>query len=377
MIYFDNSATTMLYPEVISTINEKIDIFGNPSAMYKLGIIAENEIENSKEIISNFINCDKSEIYFTSGGTESNNMAILGAVYSKKRRGNTIITTSIEHPSVLKVFEKLKNEGFNVEIVRPRECGNIFIEDITEKITSDTIFISMMLVNNLTGAILPIEKLRQACIKKKSEAIIHTDCVAALGKIPINLRKLDVDMASFSAHKVHSLKGTGVLYKKNKINIIPLILGGGQQNNLRSGTENTIGIIAFGKAISVKQQNFTEKANNMLKIKNYLIENLITDEIINNTPKNSSPGILNISLLKYRPETVLHALESDEVYISAGSACSSKKGNSSSLSGFNYNQNQSESAIRISFGDFNTIEEAENFVKSLNFTLRNLIKNKS
>lgn len=362
-VYFDNSATTKTFPEV----NEKMyhmqeETFGNPSSLHKLGIDSENIIKNSRKIIAESINANEDEIIFTSGGTEGNNLCIRGFLKRNKRLGKTIITDSVEHSSISSQFLYLKEQGYNVKFINVTKGKGFSYDELYDAVDEDTALVSIMYVNNETGEIFDIERIREIIKSKNKNTVLHCDCVQAYMKIPIDVKKLKVDMLTVSSHKINGPKGVGAVYIKKGINVSPLLIGGGQEKGLRNGTENTVGIYGFSCAAKKHMEEFDAISNKLREIKNFLCEGLskIPGTVINTNIKRSAPHILNVSFSGIRSEIVLHTLESSKIYVSSGSACSSndlKKKKILEVMG--EEKKIYDSAIRLSFGYFNTMDEAE------------------
>lgn len=350
-VYLDNSSTTKQFPEVSKYMLEIMENnFGNPSSMHRLGIDAEKTVKKARKEVADKLNVTSDEIYFTSGGTESDNSAIFGSAYSKRRAGNKIITSQVEHPAVLEAFKKLENEGFEVVYLPVDENCQISVEDYKNAIDDKTIFTSIMTVNNEVGTIEPIEELYSI---KPKDSLFHTDGVQAFCKTEIP----KVDLISVSGHKIHGPKGIGALYVKKGVNIKPFLVGGGQEKHFRSGTENVPAIAGLGMAAKMNQGH-----GNMAQVKKYLLDGIKTEikDIKVNSPVNSVDSVLNISFLGTRSEVILHTLEMDNIFVSAGSACSSnKKGRSHVLEAMGLSDKEIEGAIRFSFNRFNTIEEMD------------------
>ncbi len=371
MVYFDNSSTTKPSKECIEAVNNSLsNNWGNPSSLHKLGISAEKDLSESRYRIANQINCDENEIIFTSGGTEANNLAIFGSVDALKRRGNRVVTTEIEHHSVLECFDRLEKEGFEVIRIKPDKFGKISYDDIYSQINEKTILVSIMLVNNEVGSIMPVIAARDAINDKKSPAYLHTDAVQGFGKMPIDVKELKVDLMTVSAHKIKGPKGIGALYKSSKSRILPRSLGGKQEKGLRGGTEAVYLIAGFGAA--VKEIDF-EDAKNVEELNRYIKNELKKiDGVVINSPEDATPYILNFSLVGYRSETVLHFLESKEIYVSSGSACA--KGEPSHvLKSMGLDKKIADSAIRLSFSADNTVGEADEFIKAIKEVKNTLI----
>ncbi|MFV0516475.1 MAG: cysteine desulfurase family protein [Aminipila sp.] len=379
-VYLDNSATTRQYDSVTEKMIEYMrDDFGNPSSLHRLGIKAEKAIKQARKQVAELMGVSSDELFFTSGGTEADNMAIFGAASARKRRGNKIITTVIEHPAVLETAKKLKNMGFELELIGIDKNGCIDIESLKKAITDDTILISCMHVNNEVGTIQPIKEI--IAIKNEynkehgTDILFHTDAVQSFGKIP--LHNIGADMISVSGHKIHGPKGIGALYIRKGLNLEPHIVGGGQEKHMRSGTENVPGIVGFGQACELSYKMFSDRIKSMSESRNYLLEGIkreIKDVKINSVEADSlegtstlcCPSVLNITFMGTRGEVLLHSLEQAEIYVSTGSACSSnKKGQSHVLKAMGLNDKEIEGAIRFSFNEFNTIQEMDYILENI------------
>jgi len=371
IIYFDNSATTKVYPDVLNEMNRIYSsFFGNPSSLHRLGSEAEKFLTESREIIAKTLRVSPNEIFFTSGGTESNNWAIKGIARANKRRGKHIITSGAEHPSVLECFNFLKSEGFSTEISETDESGLLNIESFIEKINDDTILASFILVNNETGAVQKAEELVAAIRAKNPKTAIHIDAVQAYGKIPLNLKKLDADVVSLSAHKIHGPKGCGALYIKENTHIIPILHGGGQENKYRSGTENVPAVWGFATAAKIIHENIDKNRETVRRLKSIVINEL--DRFFGsggyfvNSPPGAYEGILNISFPNVKAQVLMQHLEAESIIVSTGSACSSRKNiQSHVLAAMNLPRERTEGAIRISFCGMNTEDEALRFTEAL------------
>jgi cysteine desulfurase len=370
VIYLDNSATTKPCDEAVkAALNAMENSYGNPSSLYEFGLMAEDIVTEARKSISKALLCREDEIYFTSCGSESNNTAIFGAAEQLKRTGKHIVTTTIEHPSVLEPVLALENSGYEVTRISPDKFGNISVADIENAVREDTVLVTMMCVNNEVGSVLPVEKIKSVCQKKGSKALVHIDCVQAFGKLKINASALGADLISFSAHKIHGIKGAGALFVKKGVRIPPFIKGGGQEKGLRSGTEAVPAIAAFGAAVKALPDLKTAEES-VLKIKNYCLEKLKNFEnVVINSPENSSPYILNFSFLGYRSETVLHHLERYLICVSSGSACSKGKG-SYVLREMGLNQSIVDSALRLSFSRYTTTADIDKFIDALQLALK-------
>lgn len=383
MIYLDNCATTKMRPEVLETIYEAMkDDFGNPSSLHSLGLQSEKQIKKSRKIISDYLNIDERELYFTSGGTESNNIAIQSIVKLLGKRGNHIITTKIEHASVMNTMKDLEDKGFKVTYLNVDKFGKIDLEEFKEALNDDTILVSIIHVNNEIGTIQDIREIKNIIKSKNSKALLHVDGIQSFGKIDFYLKELDIDTFSFSSHKIHGPKGVGGLYVKRKLNLSPIVFGGNQEKGLRSGTENVPGIIAFGKAVEVMSRNIKSEREKIYGLKRYTIEKIekeIEDIKINsNLNEDFSPYILNVSIRDTRGEVLLHFLEQKDIYISTASACSSIGVRESSvLKAIDLTDKEMEGAIRICFSYENSKEDIDFFIKELKESvkeIRNIMK---
>ena len=345
MIYLDNASTTKPSEVVIDALVTACREFGNPSSLHKLGLEAEKIVTSAKEKTARVLGVDKKNIVFTSGGTEANNMAIFGAAYANKKRGNHIITTKIEHPSVLEPFRKLESEGFEVTYLDADEYGRISLSQLEKSLRNDTVLVSVMAVNNETGVVQPFDKVKEIMKRKSPLSLFHSDGVQGFCKVDLKPKAYGIDLLSMSGHKIHGLKGTGALYIADGVRILPLLSGGGQEKNLRSGTENVSGIAAFGTACeSYKRidKNIREE------FKNKILENI--DRVSVNGEADNSGYILNVSFLGIKAEILLHSLEAKGIYVSTGSACSSNKPMPSHvLTAMGKTSEEIQGAIRFSF----------------------------
>lgn len=358
IIYLDNSATTKPCKKSIDCMNTCLtENWGNPSSLHLLGMNAENEVISARDCVAKSICANPNEIIFTSCGTEANNTAIMSAV-SRKNRGNRIITTAIEHPSVLETVKKLEKDGFEVIYLKVDSNGVISLDELENSLNQKTVLVSIMLVNNEIGSIQPIEQAAKLIKEKAPNAFFHCDAVQAFGKMPINVKKLGVDMLTASGHKIHAPKGIGFLYLNSKAHISPFITGGGQEKGMRSGTES-VPLIAALKGAIEDFPNITQQLEETRLLNLYARETLSSLPMITfNSAENSLPFVLNISVNGYRSETLLHFLEMKNIYVSSGSACS--KGNTSYvLKEMGVNPKSIDSALRISFSKHNTREDID------------------
>lgn len=362
MIYLDNSATTRTYDSVAEKVSElMLNTYGNPSSMHAMGLDAEKLLKNARKELASVFGVNDKEIVFTSGGTESDNMAIVGAYMSKKKESNRIITTEIEHPAVLETVKKLKQEGAEVIYIGVDRDSRLDMEAMKYEAEKGAAVISVMAVNNETGAMMPLCHVRDV----KKNAILHSDAVQALCKEDVSI--LPADVISVSGHKIHGPKGIGAICIKEKVNLKPIIYGGGQEKGLRSGTENLPGICGFAEAVRIEKED-KDQYQRIKSINDYLkkglLDNLIDIRI--NSPEGASPYILNVSFLGVKGEVLLHTLEQDGIFVSTGSACASgrngKKTGSHVLKAMGLTHEEIEGAIRFSFGAFNTYEEMEEVV---------------
>ena len=377
-IYLDNSATTRPFEEVIEYMNKIYRCeYGNPSSLNRMGIRAEAAVKKARNEIASSLNAKASEIYFTSGGTESNSLAIFGYLKANQRRGNHIITSKIEHPSVLEAFKAMENSGYEVDYIGVTDEGLVNINELSEKLRSDTALVSIMLVNNETGAISPINEISRIIRFKNPDTAFHVDAVQAYGKMRINPEKLGIQLLSFSSHKIHGPKGVGGLYVGKGVKVEPLFYGGGQESGLRSGTENVPAIAGFGLAAELSIEAIDENMEKCTTLKEQLTVGIQSniDNTVVNSGADSLPYILNISFLGVKAEVLLHFLEDRNIYVSTGSACHSKrKIKSHVLTAMNLKPELIDGAIRFSFSQFNTIEEINTVVRELMNTVPQLRK---
>ncbi|HLO12046.1 MAG TPA: cysteine desulfurase family protein [Pseudoneobacillus sp.] len=377
MIYFDNSATTRPYKEVMdSFVKVSNDYFANPSSLHKLGGQAEGLLNQARNQIAELLNIKKREIYFTSGGTESNNLAIKGSAMMYKNRGNHIITTTIEHASIRESVEQLKKNGFEVTYLPVNSEGRINIDDLKDAIREETILVSIIHVNNEVGTIQPIKEIGHL-LKKYPKILFHVDHVQGISKVSLDFHDCGIDFCSMSAHKFHGLKGNGILFIREGIKISPLLTGGNQEWQTRSGTENVAGIVAMSKALRLSLIRMEQDLVNLMGIKDFILEEFKKEnEIIINTPvENSAPHIINFSIKGFKAEVFVHALEESNIFVSTTSACSSKiKSVSQTLLGMGVDEEIAKSAIRLSLSFENTHEEARKVVHAIKKTIQQLGK---
>ncbi len=375
MHYLDNSATTPLCSEVKQAIRDHLESFGNPSSMHLLGAQALIGLDNARSAVARAVGCQPKELYFTSCGSEANNTAIFGAVRAKKREGSHLVTTAIEHPSVLKCFEQLEKEGFSVTYIQPDASGRISEQAVRDAVRKDTVLVSMMYVNNETGAILPVSSIKPALKSVGSNALVHSDCVQAFGKLPVRPEALGADLITLSGHKVHAPKGIGALYVSQKARILPLIYGGGQEKGLRSGTESTLLIEAFAAAVTAMPP-LKEAHERVGALWSDARERLSAiDGVILNSPEDALPYVLNFSVQGIRSEVMMHHLEAHEVYVSSGSACA-KGGVSHVLAAQGISRPVADSAIRASFSRYTAQDDIDALVDAVEQGVRLLKRRK-
>lgn len=361
-VYMDNSATTRPYDQVVRVVAEAMtEYYANPSSLHRLGKKAEDRIEEARRTVAQSIGAKAEEIYFTSGGTEGDNIGILGSVLANRRRGNKVITTSIEHPAVSECFKHLEKEGFNVVYIPVDSNGVADIDALEKELDENTILFSGMLVNNEVGSILPVDKVRELIDKKAPRCVFMADGVQAYGKINIDVKRQGIDILSVSSHKIHGPNGIGALYISKDTKIKPTVYGGGQEMGIRSGTENVAGILGFEEAVKETFVNFDSTKEKMVLLKRKLTEGISKIEgAVINSPEDSVENILNVSFVGVKSEVLLHVLESKGIYVSSGSACSShKKTASHVLTSMGLDSKRSDSAIRISLSVFNDMEDVE------------------
>ncbi len=365
--YLDNSATTRPYDEVIAKVADVMGKnYGNPSSLHRLGIAAEKEIKIAKEKIAIALRAVPNEIYFTSGGTESNNLAIMGVC--KNARGKHIISTPLEHPATMNTLAELEKAGYKVDFIPVNSEGVVDLPAFEDLITPDTVLVTAMLVNNEIGVIEPIGKMATILKRKNPRAYLHIDAVQGFCKVPCDVKSLGADLMSISGHKIHGPKGVGILYVKKGTHFSPIVFGGGQQDNLRSGTENVPGIAGIGIATEKCHKNMQQNVMKINELKNRLAEGIRANipDIKINTPDESAPHILNVSFKGVRSEVVLHSLENKDIYVSSGSACSShKKEPSYVLTAIGTPRELIDGSIRFSLSEFNTQEDIDVTISAL------------
>jgi cysteine desulfurase len=366
-IYLDHASTTPLSENVKQVITDNLSYYGNPSSMHRMGVESEKKLKSARREICSFLEINERELIFTSGGTEANNLAILGSVTNRSKDKSRYITTKIEHPSVLRAFETLERLGYEVIYLSVNIDGLIDVDELKASLNDDTVLVSVMAVNNELGSIQPIEAVGKAiyAFNETHHTTIrfHVDGVQALGKMKIDIAKWHIDLMSFSAHKINGLKGIGALYCNNLSLLKPLVFGGQQEFGIRPGTENLLGIVAFSEAIKSLNTEMTSHSKHVQMLKDRLLDKLLVQEdIVLNGINDArySPYIVNVSFIGIKGEVLLHSLEMKDIYVATGSACSSKKkSHSHVLSAMGYRDKRMEGAIRFSFGYENTLDEID------------------
>ncbi|KGX84230.1 cysteine desulfurase family protein [Pontibacillus marinus] len=374
MIYFDNSATTKPFPEALKSFQQVSErYYANPSSIHSFGSETEKLLLQSKKQAAQLLNVNQEEIIFTSGGTEGNNLAIKGIALQHQNRGKHIITTTIEHPSVLEACRSLESLGFEVTYLPVDEEGRLRVEEVKNAIRNDTILLSVMHVNNELGTVQPIEEIGRIA-SHYPKMFFHVDHVQGLGKLPLDFHSSHIDLCTMSSHKIHGLKGAGMLFVKRNTSLFPLLHGGSQEASYRAGTENLAGIVAMVKALRMildKQQSQYRHLENLNKQLRDCLKDL--PQVMINSPEDSAPHILNFSVPGYKPEVVIHALGEKGIYISTKSACSSKNADESAvLSACGHQFKRSSSALRVSLSYDSTKEEAKTFCEAFKDVMNQL-----
>lgn len=362
--YFDNSATTKCSAKAVELMTKVLlEDYGNPSSLHLKGVDAEDYIKEARNRICKTMKINENELIFTSGGTESNNLAIIGAAMANKRSGKHLITTKIEHAAVGSPMKFLEEQGFTVTYLDVDKDGIISLEELEQAITPETILVSIMYVNNEIGAVEPIEEAAKIIKEKNPNTLFHVDAIQAYGKYQIYPKRIGIDMMSVSGHKIHGPKGIGFLYVKEKTKLKPIIYGGGQQKGMRSGTENVPGAAGLGQAAMEAYENFAEKQNYLYELKQAFIEGIEDFEwahVNGKTGRDSAPHIVSVSFDNVRSEVLLHTLEDRNIFVSAGSACSSNKpAVSATLQAIKVKKEYLDSTVRFSFSTENTMEEVD------------------
>lgn len=368
VIYLDNSATTKPYPEVVDKMTEMLTkTYGNPSAEYRLGRDSKQELTNARRIIADSLGVKAKEIYFTSGGTESDNLAITGACLAHRNIGNRIVTTEAEHPAVTKTIRDLKRQGWEVAYV-PTLDGKLDLEKLAEVIDEQTVLVTVMMVNNETGAIFPIHKVKEIMKQNQSPALLHCDAVQGYGKLDFTAASIGADLISISAHKIHGVKGAGALYVREGIEIFPILFGGGQEKGLRSGTESSPLIAAFGEAARITFENLENNHFYLSDLRNYCMDEIarrLPNAVIHST-KQGAPHIVNFSLPGLKNKRVVQYLDAKGIYVGSGAACKSNHSRGPSmLESLGLSRSLADSALRVSFSTMNTRREIDMLVGTL------------
>ncbi len=369
--YFDNSATTRCFESVAEVVNKvMLTDYGNPSSLHNKGMEAEKYVRYAKEQIAKSLKVNEKEIFFTSGGTESDNLALIGVAQANYRTGRHLITTAIEHPAILQTMKYLEQQGFEVTYLPVDENGRIRLSDLEKAMTSGTILVSIMHTNNEIGSLMPIAEAGALIKRINPNTLFHVDAVQGYGKCHIYPKRMGIDLLSVSSHKIHGPKGIGFLYINEKVKIKPITYGGGQQSGMRSGTENVPGIAGMGKAVEEIYRNLDADIDRMYELKEYFVSRVseLPDVKVNGlTGRDSAPHVVSVSVRGIRAEVLLHELESHGIYISAGSACSSHKPTpSATLQAIGVEKALLESTIRFSFSVFTTKEELDYALDVLN-----------
>lgn len=384
--YLDNSATTRCFDNVRESMSDTMDrIYGNPSSMHMVGIEAENQVKEAKKIIADILKVTDKEIYFTSGGTESDNLALIGCAMANRRAGMHLITSRIEHPAILETMKYLEEQEFQITYLDTDPYGRIKLDQLADAVTKETILVSIMHVNNEIGSLQPLEKIAKLIHEKNPKTLFHVDGVQGFGKYRVYPKRIGVDLYSVSGHKIHGPKGMGILYINDKVKIHPIIFGGGQQKGIRSGTENVSGIVGIGRAVQEIYTDFYMKIdrlyeqkksfiNELLKLEDVTVngievlkgtgdtEMMVTDETVHET----APHIVSASFRGIRSEVLLHALEDKGIYVSAGSACASNKpAISETLKAIGVEKELLDATIRFSFSVETTTEELDYTIQTL------------
>ena len=368
--YLDNSATTRV-SDTVKDLMVKVmtEDYGNPSSLHMKGVEAERYIREATDTISKLLKVQPKEIIYTSGGTESNNLALIGAAMANKRAGNHIITSDIEHASVLATMKFLEENGFRITYLPVDENGHVSLEDLKEALCEETILVSVMHVNNEIGAIEPVEEISKLVKAYKPSIVFHVDAIQSFGKLSVQPKKMGIDMLSVSGHKIHGPKGSGFLYVSEKVKIKPVIFGGGQQKGMRSGTENVPAIAGIGLAAKEAYADFDSKIAKMTELKDYFIDKITALENVTVNSKKgaeSAPHIISVTFNGVRSEVMLHSLEGKNIYVSSGSACSSNKpAVSRTLKGIGLDDKQIDSTIRFSLCYESSKEELDYAVETI------------
>lgn len=373
-VYFDNAATTRVCDEAAEGMMKMLtQDYGNPSSLHQKGFEAEKAVETSRQTIAGILKVQKKDVYFTSGGTEGNNMLLYGVLKAYHRDGKHILVSSIEHPSVKDAAFSYEEQGYEVEAIPTDDKGYVDIERLKGLVRDDTIMVSVMHVNNEIGTIQDLTALSKVIKDKNKSTIFHVDAVQSFGKLPVIPGRMGVDLLTVSSHKIHGPKGCGAVYVAPGIRLAPMFVGGDQQKGIRSGTENVPGIVGFGLAAGLADQHMAENAEHIRLIRDYAVEQLaekVDDIEFNSDLENGAYHILNIRVVGVKSEVLLHTLEDANIYVSTGSACSSnKKHHSSTLQALGQKGEATDQAVRLSFSRYNTKEEVDYLIEKLNASL--------
>lgn len=363
-VYLDNSATTKVFPQVAELMTGIMcEDYGNPSSMHLKGIQGEKYLKYAKGVLSRILKVEEKEILFTSGGTEGDNLALIGCAMANRRRGQHLITTVIEHPAVLRTMEYLESQGFSVTYLPVDPYGRVRPEDLRNALREDTILVSVMHTNNEIGSLQPVAEIGELIKHYNPDILFHVDAVQGFGKSRILPKRMHIDLLSASGHKIHGPKGVGFLYVNGKTKINPIVFGGGQQNGMRSGTENTPGIAGMAKAAELLYSHLEEDTDRLYGLRQYFVDGLsgLEDVTVNGLPgRESAPHVVSVSVAGVRSEVLLHALEEKGIYVSAGSACSSHRAQpSATLQAIGVRKELLDSTLRFSFSVFTTKEEID------------------
>lgn len=373
-IYFDNSSTTKPSKAVVEIVEKTmLEDWGNPSSMHQKGVDAEKYLKQTAKILADILKVRETEICFTSGGTESNNTALIGGAFANRRAGNKILTTAMEHPAVSEPLHMLEEFGFQIEKIPVDKEGRLDLTYLEEHLDDQVILVSTMFVNNEIGAVVPVEKVAELVHEKAPHALYHVDAIQAFGKYRIYPKRMGIDLLSVSGHKLHGPKGSGFLYINHDAKVRPIIYGGGQNAGMRSGTENVPGIAGLGVAAKEAYENFDQKVAHLYELRDHMVEGLrkIDKVIVHGMPGHEgAPHIVNAAFEGVGAEVLLHTLEDHRIYVSAGSACSThKRAGSPTLTAIGAPASEMSSSVRFSFCEQNTIEEVDETLRVLNEVL--------
>lgn len=377
-IYLDNSATTRALPEVAQAVSAALENnYGNPSSLHGKGVAAERAVRQARAAVASLLGVKAEEIFFTSGGTEANNWALRGVALSHRRRGNHVITTAVEHPSVLRACQELEAEGYQVTYLPVDRTGEISPDDLASALSPETILVSVMHVNNEVGAVQPLQQVGALLRKREPKPVFHVDAIQGYGKLPLNPYDLGIDLVSVSAHKIHGPKGVGALFIREGVRLKPLIVGGEQEANLRAGTENVPGIVGLGSAAAAARGRMSQGLEHMRGLKTALASRVMGEipgaRLNGPSPEQGAPHILNLSFPGVKGEVLIHTLETDGIYVSTGSACHSRRNDPSHvLVAMGLKKKELDGAIRFSFSHLNTPEEIDMVAERLVEAVRDL-----